>query len=121
LKKFVDDFSVLAVESCLVQKLPTLFCPEDVLDIDDTTVATLASEDEESTTERARCNEKLKILEEGLKALQSVQEYPVDLEGMSDSNSVGKCILMPLGSTTLPSRTIIAQEKKGPKKILQPG
>jgi hypothetical protein len=52
-----------------------------VLDIDDTTVAALASEDEESLTERARCNEKLKVLEDGLKALQSVQEYLLDFRG----------------------------------------
>ncbi|KAF1850557.1 dynamin family protein [Cucurbitaria berberidis CBS 394.84] len=80
LKKIIDDFSVLAVETCLVQKLPTLFCPADIIDIDDTTVSALASEDEESSAERAQCDEKLKILEDGLRALQSVQEYPLALK-----------------------------------------
>ena len=82
LKKIIDDFSVLAVEACLVQKLPTLFCPADVIDIDDETVAALASEEEESSAERSRCNEKLKILEDGLHALKGVQEYPLSLQGM---------------------------------------
>lgn len=82
LKKIIDDFSVLAVEACLIQRLPTLFSPADVIEIDDTTVAILASEDEESSAERALCNEKLKILKDGLNALQSAQEYPLALKGM---------------------------------------
>jgi hypothetical protein len=78
----VDDFGVLAVEACLIQKLPTLFSPADVIEFDDAVVAILASEDEESSAERARCNEKLKILKDGLNALQSVQEYRLPLKGM---------------------------------------
>jgi hypothetical protein len=75
---------VLAVEACLIEKLPILFCLADVLDIDEETVATLAAEDEESSTERARCNEKFKVLEDGLRELKSVQEYPsVRFKGMS--------------------------------------
>jgi hypothetical protein len=67
---------VLAVEACIIQKLPTLFCPEDVLDIEDTMIAILAAENEESSTERQRCTEKLRVLETGLKELKSVQELP---------------------------------------------
>lgn len=71
------------MEACLIEKLPTLICPEDVLDFDDTMVATLASEDEESSAERAQCTEKLKVLEDGLRALKSVQEYPsVPMKGL---------------------------------------
>lgn len=72
LKKIIDDFSVLAVEACLIERLPTLFSPADVVGINDATVAILASKDEESSAERARCNEKLKIFKDGLNALQSV-------------------------------------------------
>lgn len=82
LKKIIDDFAVLAVEACLIQKLDTLFSPTDVLDIDEATVTALTSEDEESAAERARCNEKLKVLEEGLKALQGMQEYPMARKGI---------------------------------------
>jgi hypothetical protein len=39
-------------------------------------VATLAAEDEESLLERERCCEKLKVLENGLRELKSVQEHP---------------------------------------------
>ena len=56
-----------------MQALPDLFSPADVIDIDDATVAALASESEESSKERKRCSEKLKILEDGLRALQDVR------------------------------------------------
>jgi hypothetical protein len=67
---------VLAIEACIVESLSTLFRPEDILDIDDGMVATLAAEDEESSAGRERCCEKLKILENGLRELKRVQEHP---------------------------------------------
>lgn len=81
LKKIIDDFSVLAVEECLVQKLPTLFCSGDVIGIDDTKLAILASESEDASMERMSCNEKLRILTGGLKALQDVQDLSSSFEG----------------------------------------
>ncbi|KAJ4345899.1 uncharacterized protein N0V89_012035 [Didymosphaeria variabile] len=73
LKKVIDDFSVLAVEVCFIEKLPNLFCPEDVFNLTEETISTLAAEDEESAAERARCSEKLQVLENGLRELKSVQ------------------------------------------------
>ncbi|KAI8931074.1 hypothetical protein NX059_012085 [Plenodomus lindquistii] len=78
LKRFIDDFSVLAIEACLVAKLPTLFSPTDVLEMSEAVVAALASEDEETSARRTQCNEKLTVLENGLQALQSVRGYPLD-------------------------------------------
>jgi hypothetical protein len=75
LKKFVDDFSVPAVETCLIDGLSTLFCPGNILDIDDEMVATLAAEDEESLIERRQCGEKLGVLENGMRELKNVQEF----------------------------------------------
>jgi GTP-binding protein EngB required for normal cell division len=72
-KKIIDDFSVLAIEACFIQQLPSLFSPTDVINIDDATVSALASESEESSKERTRCSEKLQVLEDGLRALQNVQ------------------------------------------------
>jgi hypothetical protein len=76
LKKVIDDFSVLAVEVCFIEKLPSLFCPEDVFDLSNETIALLAAEDEGSATERARYSEKLKVLENGLSELKGVQRIP---------------------------------------------
>lgn len=74
MKKVIDDFSVLAVEARLIQELPSLFSPADIIDIDDATVASLASESEDSSTERTLCSEKLKVLEDGLRALQNMRD-----------------------------------------------
>ncbi|RYN74982.1 hypothetical protein AA0120_g12116 [Alternaria tenuissima] len=90
-KKIIDDFSVLAVEARLIQELPSLFSPADIIDIDDVTVAKLASESEECSRERTRFSEKLKVLEHGHKALQGVQDIsPLqqDTEEISSEYSI---------------------------------
>ncbi|KAF1836453.1 hypothetical protein BDW02DRAFT_646135 [Decorospora gaudefroyi] len=74
MKKIIDDFSVLAVEAHLIQELPSLFTPADIIDMDDAAVASLASESDESATERTLCSEKLKVLEDGLRALQNERQ-----------------------------------------------
>lgn len=64
---------MLAFEACLIEQLPALFCPEDVLDMDDEVVANLAAEEEDMVVERNRCSEKLRVLENGLKELKNLQ------------------------------------------------
>ncbi|KAH6613151.1 P-loop containing nucleoside triphosphate hydrolase protein [Boeremia exigua] len=73
MKKIIDDVSVLAVEALVVQRLPFLFSPADVVDLDDATVAALASERGEIAKERAANTEKLSVLEDGLGELQNIQ------------------------------------------------
>ncbi|KAG8409302.1 hypothetical protein J3459_017609 [Metarhizium acridum] len=63
LEKFVDDISVLAVEQCLLEKLPTLFLPEAVMDLPDHDVSYFVKERDTAPTERARCADKLRVLE----------------------------------------------------------
>lgn len=65
LKKFVDDVSVLAVEQCLVSKLPTLFQSDIVFDLEDREIARLAADSDDAKLERSRLSEKLSVLEEG--------------------------------------------------------
>jgi hypothetical protein len=38
MKTLVDNFSVLSIEKCLLQKLPDMFKPETVIGLDDTQV-----------------------------------------------------------------------------------
>ncbi|KAH7111834.1 hypothetical protein B0J11DRAFT_585763 [Dendryphion nanum] len=75
-QKVVDDVSVLAIEACLINHLPTLFSPKTVWEIDDQTVNSVTAEEEKSSVERARCNKKQRVLENGLKELKRIQGYP---------------------------------------------
>ncbi|OTB00157.1 hypothetical protein M426DRAFT_324476 [Hypoxylon sp. CI-4A] len=71
LNKFVDDVSVNAIESCLIQKLPDVFCPDVVWEFSDEDVEKLGSEDDGTVKERSELTKKLAILEEGLRDLDA--------------------------------------------------
>ncbi|KAI8963162.1 P-loop containing nucleoside triphosphate hydrolase protein [Daldinia sp. FL1419] len=71
LKKFIDDVSVNAIETCLIQCLPSVFSPDVVWDLSDEEVEKLGSEDDETVRERAELAKKLTILETGLKDLDA--------------------------------------------------
>jgi hypothetical protein len=75
MKTLVDNFSVLSIEKCLLQKLPEMFTPETVIGLDDTQVEGIAAESEESRAERSRATEKLKVLERTLKVLNSLDRH----------------------------------------------
>ncbi|KAI1764614.1 P-loop containing nucleoside triphosphate hydrolase protein [Hypoxylon sp. FL1150] len=71
LKKFIDDVSVNAIEACLIQRLPEVFCPDVVWDFAETDVERLGSEDDNTVKERSEATKKLAILEKGLKDLDA--------------------------------------------------
>jgi hypothetical protein len=74
-KTLVDNFSVLSIEKCLLQKLPEMFTPEIVIGLEEDQVERIAAESEESRAERSRATEKLTVLENTLKVLQSLDRH----------------------------------------------
>jgi hypothetical protein len=75
MKTMVDDFSVLAVEKCLMKRLPDLLSPKTVMTLDDATVTQIAAESEESKIERSGATDKLKVLESALVVLRSLERH----------------------------------------------
>jgi hypothetical protein len=74
-KTLVDIFSELAIEQCLLQKLPEMFTPEVVFALEPDEIESIAAESEESRIERSRTMEKLKVLEGTLKVLHSLNRH----------------------------------------------
>ncbi|KAI1653438.1 hypothetical protein F4813DRAFT_399790 [Daldinia decipiens] len=75
LKHIVDDFSTLAVEACLISKLPGLFTPEVVFEFSDDTVSRVAAESWETADERKFLTDKMNILSGGMTELQRLNKY----------------------------------------------
>ncbi|KAJ4035030.1 hypothetical protein NW756_006983 [Fusarium oxysporum] len=70
--RFIDDVSVLAIEDCLISKLPSLFTSSSVAEMSDEELYLLAGETEESSDQRKRLELKQGILEKGLQDLKSL-------------------------------------------------
>ncbi|KAI1801212.1 P-loop containing nucleoside triphosphate hydrolase protein [Daldinia bambusicola] len=75
IKQVIDDFSKLAIEACLISKLPGLFTPEVVFELSDDTISRIAAESEETANERRFLTEKMSVLSNGMKELQRLSKY----------------------------------------------
>jgi hypothetical protein len=73
MNRFIDDVSVLAVEDCLIKKIPELFRSSQFLEMSREDVSRLAGETEESFVERKHLVQKGKILNAGLQGLKDLQ------------------------------------------------
>ncbi|OBR03058.1 Dynamin family protein [Colletotrichum higginsianum IMI 349063] len=80
LKRFIDDVSVLAIETCLIQFLPDLFTPNIVYEMTDDQVKHLAAESQELIEERAQCLERQEVLEVGLQTLRLLSRHNMGVE-----------------------------------------
>lgn len=72
--RFIDDVSTLAIEDCLISKLPTIFRSNDVFKMSKEDIARLAGETESSSTERRRLEEKQRTLRLGLQNLKGLHK-----------------------------------------------
>ncbi|KAK0260156.1 hypothetical protein LTR35_018028 [Friedmanniomyces endolithicus] len=69
MKTLVDNIAVLGIESCLLEGLKDAFTAQTVMGLKDDMVQKIAAEDQDSVTERTRTQEKVRILEDGLRTL----------------------------------------------------
>lgn len=75
LDRFIDDISVIAVEDCLISRLPTLLTPSRVLDLAADDVTRLVGESDETAYTRRKLTEKLTTLQAGLKDIKRYERH----------------------------------------------
>jgi hypothetical protein len=73
MENFIDSFSTLAIERCLVARLPTLFSPTPVAGFSDDETRRMSAETAATAAERRRCEAKLRVLEKGMDDLRRLQ------------------------------------------------
>jgi len=70
LERFIDAIGTYAIERSLISKLPYLFTPTMVQDMELAKITRIVGESDETTIERTKLDETLKILEAGLQSLR---------------------------------------------------
>lgn len=74
LNRFIDDVSTLAIENCLIGKIPELFRSSHIVNMSPDDISRLAGEAAESSVERKRLSEKREILNTGLQELGGLKK-----------------------------------------------
>ena len=85
MKRFVDDYGVLAIEKILIETLPTLFIPQMVNNLTEDEIARLAGENQDITSRRSRCVEELNILQAGIRDLRKLDGHWHSIKGNKTS------------------------------------
>jgi hypothetical protein len=75
LKRIIDDFSVLAVEKCVIQNLTRLFTPEIVYKLEESVISGIAAESGELMEQRADAMEMLQTLQSSLLDLARISRF----------------------------------------------
>ena len=73
LKNVIDAYSIYAVETSFLLKLPDIFTPAIVYELGDDVITKIAAESSETTAERIDVNRKLKVLEQTMNSLQRLK------------------------------------------------
>jgi hypothetical protein len=85
LKVFTDNVIILAIENCLIRRLPSILEPSMVIAMDDKQISDLVAEDPAITKKRERLAKELVSLREGLKTCQ--KRRVMAPKGIIDSHS----------------------------------
>ncbi|KAK7970576.1 hypothetical protein PG996_000995 [Apiospora saccharicola] len=80
LKRAVDDVAHLAVENCLISKLPGLFTPDTVAELSDEEIRQLAAESQDTMAEREALLAKFDVLSKGLTGLKRLTRHHPPIE-----------------------------------------
>lgn len=72
MKTFLDDIAILAVERCILKKIPELLTPKSIVSLNDGQISGIASETENSRNERTQSYRKLKVLTDAYRILQDL-------------------------------------------------
>lgn len=83
LKNIIDAYSIYAVETSLLLKLPEIFTPAVIYELDDDFITKIAAESPEVTTERINVNKKLKVLQQTMNTLQRLRT--INISGMVEA------------------------------------
>lgn len=94
LKVLVDNFSILAVERCLLMDLASILSPDVVMKLDENVVEAIATEPESFGVERQRATDKLRTMREGLMTLNQFNSLKTRRGGTSSPTCKVKTQLM---------------------------
>jgi hypothetical protein len=75
MKVVVDNFAILGIEFCLMQRLSDMLSTDVIMSLDDKIVQEIAAERPDSQVERARVLTKLQSLEAGLLTLRRIGRH----------------------------------------------
>ncbi|KFA51298.1 hypothetical protein S40293_04398 [Stachybotrys chartarum IBT 40293] len=75
LDRFIDDISVIAVEGCLIRRLPSLLTPSTVLELESAEISHLVGENDETASRRTNLTNKLQTLQKGLQDIKRFQRH----------------------------------------------
>ncbi|KAI2615065.1 P-loop containing nucleoside triphosphate hydrolase protein [Hypoxylon sp. NC1633] len=114
LQQVVDDFSTLAIEASLVSKLPRLFTPEIVFDLDQDVVSRIAAESWQTADERKFLTDKIEILGSGMNDLQRLRNHHRQVINVADDRETRTSDASSAGSRNIPT-----PEETRPEEVVE--
>lgn len=97
--------STVLIEESVLQRLPSLFSTDSVLDMDDSLITSVAAESTASAIQRKRLTEKMKILGKGLDAMHNFEKRNLNPKYVrQDPLAIDSELLMAINFSGQPNR-----------------